>query len=222
MTFSEADLQLSGYGANLVQRSCMKKLFVPLVACSLISCSDGNAGKTVDSRETTKQETIKPLVVNSEEGAADIRLSVQSIIQQDSAIEYRAVATYDGKEVGLLIHLPKDNSGNTFGSGLQLKSIGAPSDRLLQVLAGLYKQPIDPTSRFIDSTSLPYANLHAMMGKGKPKGTYYVGGDYKLFFEDDKEIAEIFLNVDPDGKWIELSEKDSEYRAALIYFLRKR
>jgi hypothetical protein len=43
--------------------------------------------------------------------------------------------------------------------------------------------------------------------------------EYKLFFESKDDEGELFLNINPMEKWIDLREKDPEYRKTIIKVL---
>jgi hypothetical protein len=47
--------------------------------------------------------------------------------------------------------------------------------------------------------------------------------EYKLFLEgnSNEDYAELYLNINSTENWIELREKDEEYRTAILRFLRK-
>lgn len=110
------------------------------------------------------------------------------------------------------------------GHGISLQSIGSRSDYLLQTLYQLYKQTVDTTATFAKSIYVTYVNLKefakAVAGQ---EGHYTAANEYKLFFEGkgDEEYAELYLNINLVDNWIELREKDEEYRPIVLRFLRQ-
>ena len=197
----------------------------------LLSCN--NADKTSNS-ETAKQSNneilpIKELVIDNgeEEGwGADIRLSIISVKETDTSRVFITTSTYEGKKLGFSVSVPKAKEGNSgFASGIVVKSIGPESDNLLLTLSKLYKQKADTTLKFTESVSLTYVNLDEFAKSlgAKDGGEYKTENQYKLFYEGIKEgeYAEIYLNINQTEHWIELKEKDEEYRPIIIKFLKR-
>jgi hypothetical protein len=104
-----------------------------------------------------------------------------------------------------------------------LKSIGNESDNFLSMLALLYHQKIDPNAKFVDSFSASYVDLKdfARSVAGKSDDTNPDTDEYKLFFETKNDEGEIFLNVNAKDNWVELREKDEEYRPLIIQIFTK-
>ena len=188
----------------------------------LISCHDQNkTGAQGNELMTVKNDKIKPLEIDTagEGWGADIKLSIIETQQSDSSQTYKAVSSYQEKTLGLIIVIPNKDKSRGFGQGIVLKSIGVESDQLLQQLAKLYKQNTGPSLKFISSISLSYLNMNEFVKS--------LGGDaddrlreYKVFFENrEGDEAELYLNVNPAEGWIQLAEKDEEYRAQIIHFL---
>lgn len=169
---------------------------------------------------------ILPLEIDSSEGWADIRLSVEAMSESKSGILMNATSLYEGQELGLEVFIPNtptDEKG--FGNGIILKSTGDKSDRLLQLLSKVYLQNNSDLKQFRDSISVAYVDLDKFaesVAGASPQDSSYIK-KYKLFFEGAKEdeYAEIFLNYNMLEKRIELNEKDEEYRPILIKFLSK-
>ncbi|MEO6981256.1 MAG: hypothetical protein ABI113_22875 [Mucilaginibacter sp.] len=197
-------------------------IVVSVLSFTASSClsSHNNGG------QNTANFPVKPLIIfdNKEDGwGGDIRLSIVNINESDSSTLYKAVSDYKGKKLGLLIFIPKaKESSNGFGKGIILKSMGEESDNLLNTLAELYKQHIDPNSKFISSVSVGYVDLSefAKSLTGKTDDASSATGEYKLFFENKGDEAELFLNINPNDKWVDLREKDEEYRPSVIKALK--
>lgn len=197
----------------------------------LLSCN--NADKTSNS-ETAKQSNnetfpIKELFIDNgeEEGwGGDLRLSIISIKETDTSRVFLTTSTYEGKKLGFSVSVPKAKEGNSgFASGIVLKSIGSESDNLLLTLSKLYKQKADTTLKFTEAVSLTYVNLDEFAKSlgAKDGGEYKTENQYKLFYEGIKEgeYAEIYLNINQTEHWIELKEKDEEYRPIIIKLLKQ-
>lgn len=202
------------------------------LALFLFSCnnSDKAPSSTTDfPKEKTETYPTKELIVDNgeEEGwGADIRLSIVSVAETDSSKLYTAISTYQDKKLGLLVVVPNKKEGDKgFASGISLKSIGAESDNLLQTLANLYKLRADSTLKFTNSISVTYVNLDEFAKSlgAQDGGDYKTQNQYKLFYEgsSEDEYAELYLNISPAEHWIELREKDEEYRPAIIKFLKQ-
>ncbi len=198
----------------------------------LLSCnnSDNSQKAKADTKQQEKQTfPIKELVIDNgeEEGwGADIRLSITSILETDTTKIFKAISSYEGKNLGLLVSIPKAKEGDKgFAKGITFGSLGIESDYLLSTLAKLYKQKMDASIKFISSISVTYVNLKEFAKSlgAQDGGQYTTPSEYKLFFEGngDDDYAELYVNINPDENWIELREKDEEYRSALIKFLKR-
>ena len=210
----------------------MIKIILYGLTLFLFSCN--NSDKTKNSspdlaKENNDSYPIKELVIDNgeEEGwGADIRLSIVSVAETDTSKLYTAISTYQGTKLGLLVSIPKQKEGGKgFASGIVLKSIGTESDNLIQTLAKLYKQKSDSSLKFTNSISVTYVNLDEFAKSlgAEDGGEYKTQNQYKLFYEglNEEDYAELYLNIDPTEHWIELREKDEEYRPVIIKFLKK-
>ena len=212
----------------------MTKVFITILTVTILGCNNSdnsNTSSSSDTKQVEKKDTfpVKELFVDNgdEEGwGADIRLSIISNSETDTSKIFTATSTYEGKKLGLLISIPKKKEGDKgFASGITMKSIGTESDNLLKALSKLYKQKIDTTLKFTNSISVTYVNLDEFAKSlgGQDGGQYKTENQYKLFYEGKKEgdYAELYLNINPTEHWIELKEKDEEYRPIIIKFLRQ-
>lgn len=208
----------------------MKKIIIiPFVLLFGCSDSESSSDKEIKTVETKSSYPIKPLVIDNgeEEGwGADIRLSVINITEKDTALVYKVVSNYENKNIGFSVSVPKKKEGvKGFGSGITLKSIGEESDLFLWTLSKLYKQENDTSIKFTNSISVNYVNLNEF---AKSLGANQIdvkeiANEYKLFFEaqNGEDYAELYLNINPNEPWIELKEKDEEYRPQIIKFLKE-
>jgi hypothetical protein len=211
-------------------KTTMQKFTIICFLATFFSCSNNQAD--TDNNKTATSDTatyaIKPLQIDNgeEEGwGADIRLSIVAKSENDTASIYKAVSSYNGQELGLLVSIPKRKEGDKgFGQGILLKSIGTQSDYFLQTLSQLYKLSFDKAATFVKSINVTYVNLKefAKAAAGQ-EGQYTPANEYKLFFEGngDEDYAELYLNINSVDNWIELREKDEEYRPIVLRFLRQ-
>lgn len=207
----------------------MQKLIIFIFVLTLFGCGDNNSNSdkpATNTTATTKFPAMPLIIENGEEDGwgGDLKLSITDIQENDTAKIYKAISTHEGKNVGLLVTVPKAKEKNKgFAGGFILASLGKESDDLLATLASVYKQKADSSIQFINSISLNYVNLgeFAKSLGGKESGSKNASAEYKLFFQGDEDYAELYLNVNPEEHWIELKEKDEEYRPAIIKFLRK-
>lgn len=204
----------------------MNKIIITCFITTLFSCSNNQTNESATF--VTKNYAVQPLQIDNgeEEGwGADIRLSIVEKSENDTSHIYKAVSSYEGKELGLLVFVPKrKESDKGFGKGISFKRIGTSSDNLLQTLSRFYKQTVDSAAIFAKDITVTYVNLKELAKSitGK-EGQYKATDEYKLFFEGnrDEDYAELYLNINSTENWIELREKDEEYRTAILRFLRK-
>jgi len=209
----------------------IQKISIIIFLATLFSCSN-NINQPVDQQAlgTALGYPIKPLQRYTEDdldsSGTGLRISIVEKSENDSAELYKVISTYKGKEVGLSVSVPKAKEGNKgFGEGIMVESIGSPSDNLLQTLSEIYGKHIDTSARFVKKIVLNYVNLKefAKSVAGTEGQPYTAVNEYKLFFEgkEDGEYAEVYLNINPKEDWIELAEKDEEYRPVLLHFLKQ-
>jgi hypothetical protein len=206
--------------------------FVLAIPLLLLSCSNAdNSQKSHPDLNQHAEKTfaIKELFIDNgeEEGwGADLRLSISSVSETDTTKIYKAISSYEGKNLGFLVSVPKGKEGEKgFAKGITFGSLGSESDFFLATLAKLYKQKIDSSIKFTSNISVSYVNLKEF---GKSLGAqdasqYPTSTEYKLFFEgaSDEDYAELYVNINTEDNWIEIREKDEEYRPAIIKFLKK-
>jgi hypothetical protein len=211
----------------------MLKTFIIILTVTLLSCTNsGNSTNTstVDTKKTVSKETspaidtfaTKELSFNkdNEQGwGADIRLSFTHSRPADKGIIYKVNSSYKNKIIGFEITVP-----NPGLSKLTIKSVGANSNNFIHVLSKLYKQKLDTTLHFTDLITADCMNMGDYIDSlNKQADANYVStkSQYKLFFQgkNEDDYAELYLNVNEKEHWIELEEKDEEYRPILIKLL---
>jgi hypothetical protein len=194
----------------------MKKILILLIAVAQLGCSL-KPDKTAEATKTPP----KPLIVfdNKDDGwGGDIRLSLVGLSENDTAKIYKAVSSTEKGNLGVLVLVtkkPADSKG--FGNAITLKSLGPESDLMLQKLAELYKQKIDANAKFVKTAQATFVDLGAFARSlgGTTNGDENVD-QYKLFFETKNDEGELFMNINTNENWLELREKDEDYRPVLI------
>jgi hypothetical protein len=208
----------------------MKHIFRLVILTTLIGCSQ-NSIKTDQNSNTSNKHTfpIKPLIIDngeeSEGWGADIRLSLIEIISTQSSTIYKAVSSYKGKNIGFEINIPKNISESEKGGPqiLTIKSNGEVSDNLLDALSDLYKQKSNKRRKFAKVVLTDFIDLNEFSEKtfGKEAVTKTKTKELKVFFttKNPDNSSELYLNINDTENWIEIKEKDSEYRPLIINFL---
>jgi len=139
--------------------------------------------------------------------------------------------------IGFQLLIPSRTDSDGSASDLQIRSLGKISKNFKNDLARLYQVKANEDENFINILHLSFVDLdkYAITVKGKDRAI--VEGKatsetdnfkhYKLFFGEEKEAgpeeAEVFINVNERMNVVELREKDTEYRKAIIgFFSQKR
>ena len=195
----------------------MRKLIILFILLTGFGCSPNH--------NNSNNFPVKPLIIlNAKDDGwgADIKMSITNISENDTSYAYKAISHYDNSNVGFIVIVPKSQTDSKgFGKLIILKSIGTESDNLLHTLTALYKQKANPASTFVESASPSYVDLNefakSIGGNTKESDVK----EYKLFFQTKDDEAELYLNIDPIEKWVEVSEKDPEYRPVVIKALTK-
>ena len=187
-----------------------------------MGCTSDSSNSSASSG--SYQYTFKPLVIKKGPGSwpVNIRLAIQTTTDTDTTRAYKLISSYEGRPLGLILVVPRDDNGKATGSKGFLISLGPPSDFFLQAVARLYKQPVDSSAKLADSSSFICMNLNEIYNRqaGQTGETYVVAAEYKLFFNAESENgeAEMLMNINPGEQWVELAEKDKDYRPGLIHF----
>lgn len=138
----------------------------------------------------------------------------------DGGHRVEARGLHEGKEVGFSAILlaswdaqPLEDTDDKFYWGVVvLRSLGAPSDALVETLDCLYGTRLGSSKMGaeVPCTAVGLANDPRLVA-GHPTRT-------KLFFESDlpEHYGEIFFNIDTQARWVALNEKDQGYRKAIV------
>ncbi len=195
----------------------MLKTIVIIFILTTVGCSSNNAitDNISSDKNAVSAFPIMPLIIESkDEGwGSDIKLSFTASLINDTSTVYKVNSTYDNGNIGFEISVPKKGFAK-----LSFKSEGKISDNFLHLMQKLYKQQND-TSKFVDSIFVDCFTLADLNRKGEKD--VVLAAQKKLFFqgEKDDDYAELYLNINEDEHWIELKEKDEEYRPIIIKLL---
>ena len=197
----------------------MKRILAIILTMTFLSCNYLDNSTSINKKDTFP---VKELIVNKSEDqgmGADIRLSFTESIPTNKGIVYKVTSTYKNKMIGFDITVP-----NTGLSKLIINGVGINSDNFIQAISKLYKQKIDTSLHFVNSITVDCINMGDFidsLNKQANSNYYSTKSQYKLFFQGKSEddYAELYLNVNMTEHWIELEEKDEQYRPFLIKFL---
>jgi hypothetical protein len=203
--------------------------FLLCVICSSTAChhADNADKKAVKKyKKTHWYDTLyhpRQLTITQEDWATHVTISFPKSVDTTGFVIYHVNGIYKNRNLGFILGVPtKPYSDAGFGKGLYFKRTGKESDYFLHTLAEVYHQPLDTTAQFVDSISLHYVDLVKVMENEVNKGHYpteRVRYSYKLFFEvpnGSEEPGELFIRPNETYQVIELAEKDSAYRSAII------
>jgi hypothetical protein len=182
------------------------------------------------SKPEAPQSAIKPLpditMYSEDDGFVDLTFAIRSRKTfPDGSQGLEVYGIHQGCRVGLLVVLGPQWKAVTLGEDHQLittrgtviyRSLGSPSDALIQALDQLYDTRLEPT------TLRPSTSFSGISLAGEPSDLAKGPARIKLFFDPDTEdrYAELFTNVDLAKGRLEIREKDPWYRSAIIRALR--
>jgi hypothetical protein len=200
------------------------RLNICLFLLICLSCQSKSNDQSA-AHDATKLEA-KPLIIDKSEDSfgGDIKFSIVSIEKNGAYNTYKVNSTHEGKNVGFDVIMPnikEDKKG--FGNGIIIKKSNDISHNFINLLQDVYKIKSKKELLFVDSIKANYVDLGAFMTTiSGQKAEQSDTKQYKLFFEGDEDYAEIYLNINEQEHWIELREKDEEYRPLILAFLSKK
>ena len=176
-------------------------------------------------RPDSQSNDLITIIANQtdEEGWQDLIFNITEKNLESNVWNLKCQGLYHGEKVGFRISILEsieaginvDGIDNTkfLNSGIQIESIGEQSDKLIQILSKLYKQPISLkfTNERLDYTVFPLNREKANLENGR--------FHFKLFFDDEDErglYSELFVNPNFPKETLEFNEKDMEYRTNII------
>lgn len=187
---------------------------------SLFACSPGSTTKTNQLEEITSR-------TDTTEGFSDIYLKIISDQSKDGLHIYLTKGLHNGKIVGIQFEVKSNMPAGLTPEGgmgengfiqnpVTFLSIGKESNELLKALGELYKVPATkPFTKQLTASS--GFSLNQKVADLNVPGHY----KFKLFFESETDVPELYFNVNTAEGIIELFEKDPAYRRALIQVFSK-
>jgi hypothetical protein len=182
------------------------------------------------SKLQPKESSAKPppeITADSEVGGfVDLTFAIRSHeTLPDGSQALQVYGVHQGREVGITVALGAQWKSAPLSPKMPLvthsgtvtyRSLGAPSNALLQALDQLYATNLKP------ATMRPSTVFTGISLEGEPADLAEGPTKIKLFFESEKEdrYAEIYTNVDLAKGVLHINEKDDGYRAAIIKALR--
>jgi hypothetical protein len=161
---------------------------------------------------------------NEEGGFIDLGFSIRSHEKlPDGSEALHAYGMHHSHEVGITVIVGNEwkpgapmGSMETFQGKVTYRSLGAPSDTLLQILDQLYGTGLQP-KKMRHETVFVGISL-----EGEPADLDRGPAKIKLFYEPDQEdrYVELYTNIDLAKGILQIHEKDPDYRKAVIKALR--
>ena len=182
------------------------------------------------SRANAPRPSATPLpevTQDMEEGFVDLAFALTSLERSaNGSSEGVAMAVHQGKTVGFRFGLPAawkqgtlgDTGVVTYQGTVEIGRSGPESDLLVMTLAELYQCAEQPTQM------APSVTFLALSLQGNPSQLESGPIKLKLFVEPQEEgeeayeqfYAEHYLNINLAAHRVELREKDSSYREAML------
>lgn len=175
------------------------------------------------------QDKLSQINASEEDGFVDLKLTITEYWQDQNKNHICKVSgLWKNEVVGFEIAFRPDmktgivddevDKSRFYREGINIYSIGEPSDKFVKALIELYKLSCNygKMNRKICTTTF-------VLG-GNPDNikTEYI--KTKVFLDDTDEkgfYSELFINIDLKNKVLELREKDPEYRLNIINMLTK-
>ncbi|GAB2842984.1 hypothetical protein GCM10027043_52710 [Ferruginibacter profundus] len=199
----------------------MLKILLAFVSIGIVGCASNQSKPDSKLNSTIDTFLIKPIFVDTSEvegWGGDIRLSFTEKYYTDTSIIYNVNSTFENKHLQFKVSVPKEGHVK-----LVFKSLGAGSDNFVRFLKYLYSGVTDSLIKFNNQISVDCIHMGNYVDSlnMQSNGTYTTTHTCKLFFQGEKEndYAELYFNINDDEHWIELREKDKDYRNMIIKFL---
>ncbi|MEK7469703.1 MAG: hypothetical protein AAB074_20205 [Planctomycetota bacterium] len=162
-------------------------------------------------RRKTAFTAAPEIMSESEEGFVDLVFFIADHRREsDGTCVFRAKGLHDGREMEFEILY-----GSTARRVVEIRRSGASSDEFVKVLDKLFGTGLSPEAM---STSCQFSRVVLSGDPAHPESAtmstklFHTSGDESLYFE-------LYLNFDLPTRRLELKEKDSEYREAVMKVL---
>ena len=172
-------------------------------------------------KKPERDPALSEITSEMDEGFVDLVFTItESEINADGSASFHAQGLNEGEKVGLRVRLlPSWKDGTlgddftTFQGPVYFESTGEESDRLVQILGGLYQSSVRPQSMRKNEILFTGITL-----EGDPRALSSSPLKIKLFVEseDEEKYAELYTNIDVQGRRLEIGEKDPDYRDPIM------
>jgi hypothetical protein len=199
----------------------MLKFLLFFFIAGIFGCGSNQSKPNSAANSNIDTFPSKPIFVDTSEvdgWGGDIRLSFTEKSYTDTSIIYNVNSTFENKHLQFLVSVPKEGHVK-----LLFKSVGAGSDNFVRFLKYLYSGVTDSLIKLNKQTSVDCIHMGNYVDSlnKQSQATYTTTHTCKLFFQGQKEddYAELYFNINDEEHWIELREKDKDYRNMIIKFL---
>ncbi|MEY2466994.1 MAG: hypothetical protein QOD03_1515 [Verrucomicrobiota bacterium] len=184
--------------------------------------------KRTETIESIALHKSPEITSETEEGFQDLIFYIQEHKRlPDGTQKIQASGIYQGQVVGFEVLLNNEWREGSLGKGVPLvtyqgsviyHSTGSESDGFLRVLNDLYGTKMSSLN-MADETKFTGISL-----EGDPKELEKGPVKIKLFYElgGEKDYAELYTNIELGKRRLEVHEKDTEYRLAIVKALQQR
>ena len=191
----------------------MKKFFMGtlLLITSIVGCT---------TKTKSESEELPNIIIDKKtDWGANFKLHIQSKTTKNTSYVYKVCSFNKDIPVGFELEVPIKL--DKFGEGVTFKSLGDTSDNFLKFLFSLYELNLQDNLKFTNNTNCNYTCLNDIPFKGDGQKRLKSVNYIKVFFEgtQEKEYAELYVNIDEGNNVIEFEEKDFEYRPYIAFFL---
>jgi hypothetical protein len=197
-------------------------------ALFLLSCGCSKQSSTAMPAPEPKPLTAPPEVTSEEEDPdfRDLVFYIQDYKKlPDGSQSMHCAGTYKGKPLGLEVILSPGWKAGSLDKNIPLviysgiatyRSIGTNSDAFIQTLDELYGTKLNP------KTMSATTQFTGMSLEGDPRDLDTGPVRIKRFFDtgNQDDYAEFYTNIQLGNHWLEIGEKDPDYRLPIIKALR--
>src|ERR1051326_523756 len=212
------------------------KIFVSFSAASILLSSCGSPHKTdpqiqaiidslrmdsaMSSGSSLVEDTLTAQVRDSAGWNGTIRFSITGTEQTPAGrILFAEAGTGDQKEgINIALPLPDDETKDGPEKNILISSAGKTSDRLLHTMADLSGLKMTG-KKFRKELRLACTDLQPVAGTGGMNVSKTGVAHFKLFHNPagkPGEYFELYLDINEKEGWLELQERDENYRQAIL------
>jgi hypothetical protein len=190
----------------------MKLFATTILALCLVGCRERPSvlpeSRSLPFRQQPLSEIAQPQEASDFQ---DVTLTIAAVRQTSDATVIEATGLHHGTRVGLRLSVSSSSTGSPV---VRMESTGPQSDAFLVSLGELYHTSAP-------SKMKASAVFDAIPLKGAPAVIGDQALEFKLFCQaqNDDQYCELYLNTDVPAGTVEIAEKDSDYRPAVLAWL---